>query len=140
MMAVVQGYYTGTKDIVEVGVLLREDDAETSLHKQLKTGSLKLLHNNQTIATVDFDGTLYNEEHKQFYFYFMHPPLQKNMGLLLEVELFDGRTTKERASVLPRHLLKSNNQLQNPSLPGRKTPDYTGRPPLKEQDAGFELL
>lgn len=140
MVAVIKGVYSGTKDIVEVAAILREDDAQTSVHKLIKTGTIKLLHNQEAISTLEFDGTLYNQEHEQFFFYFMHPPIQKNMGVLLEVELVDGRTAKDKNLVQPRELLRDPDQLQNPSLPGRAIPDFTGQPPLKKDNSGFELL
>ncbi len=133
MIADIKAKYTGMKDLVEVAVLLFEDDGKTSLHRLIDTATVTLMHDKHDMETVELDSLAFNKEFDQFFVYFIHPPIQRNMSVRLDVSLLDDRSAGASNVVQMADLLSRPDQLQNPSLAGRELTDFTG-------ERGFELL
>lgn len=125
--------YHGKSDILQVAAFISEDDG-SSIQRLVNSGTVKILHNNETIHEVDFDQRAYSsgsgeEGNEGFYFFFLHPPLRQNLRATVSVEMRDGRTAKTIEAVQQESVLNNRGaeSFANPSLANRPVIDHSGR-------------
>ena len=126
--------FHGKTDILQVAAFIEEDDGSPILPRLVKSGTVKILHNNETIDEIEFDKRAFNsgsgeEGNEGFYFFFFHPPLKQNLRAVVSIELMDDRTAKtiepvQRESTLDR---RGEENFTNPSLANRPVIDHSGR-------------
>jgi hypothetical protein len=120
---VVTRYY-GLQDTIQVSALVLDDAGTASLHDQLKEGVLRLRKGDVEIMRMAVGPDDYNEEKQGFYVFFIHPPVQHNLFVTFDVELFDGRVSTSRTPVSLRED-GAYGTASNPVLPARPAKDYT---------------
>jgi hypothetical protein len=124
--------YHGKTDILQVAAFTSEDDG-SSIQRLVKSGKVRVLHNNEDIFEVDFDQRSYSngsgeEDNEGFYFFFFHPPLRQNLRAVVSLELLDGRTAQSIQPVQNESLVKRGQEaFANPSLANRPIIDHSGR-------------
>lgn len=135
MILVTRALYQSDADRVQVAVVIQTDDGDSAAD-QVASGSMALLHGDTEIANVVFDAThkyvRYQDDEiddvGEFYGFFLHPPIQRNMTVKTTVTLYDDNTA---STTTPVEVLTDRTALdaQNPALAGRdvsvfpKTPD-----------------
>lgn len=125
MIAEIIATYHALQDIVQTVAIVRDDTG--SIHDRIKTASISLLHNKTPMLVKEIKSREYNEGEAGFYVFFLHPPVQKHMHVLFEVELRDGRTTKVKNEVSIRDSLPYQGMGSNPMLPGKGIKDHTNK-------------
>lgn len=125
MIAEVIGNYHALQDVVQTVAIVRDDSG--SLHDRVKTASVSLLHNKTPMLVKEIQSREYNEGEEGFYVFFLHPPVQKHMHVLFEVELRDGRTAKVKNEVSIRDSLPYKGMGSNPMLPGKGIKDHANK-------------
>lgn len=124
--------YHGKSDILQVAAFLAEDDG-SQIQSKVTSGTVKVLHNNETIHEVDFDQKSLNygngdEGNEGFYFFFLHPPLRQNLRAVVNLTLKDGRTAQSIQPVQNDVVVKRGPEaFTNPSLANRPVIDHSGR-------------
>jgi len=108
--------------MVQVAALVL-DDAGQSLDRYLKQATIKLLHHDKLITQAELERQDYNEEEGGYYVFFLHPPMQKHMYVLFEVELSDGRVAEAKNSVSLKDPAPSD-AATNPVVPLRPIKDF----------------
>jgi hypothetical protein len=125
MIAEVIATYHALQDTVQTVAIVR--DEEQSIHEHVKVASVSLLHNQTPMLTKELSPKDYNEGEEGFYVFFLHPPVQKEMYVLLEVELRDGKTARVKNQVSIRDSLPYKDMGSNPMLPGKGIKDHTNK-------------
>ncbi len=120
---VVAQYY-GTKDTIQVSALVLDDSGTASIHPQLKKGTVRLLKNEVEIMQMVVEAVDYNEEKQGFYVFFVHPPVQRHLYVVFDVEMFNGDTSTSRVIVGLKELVPTD-AATNPVIPVRPAKDYT---------------
>lgn len=125
--------YHGKSDILQVAAFISEDDG-SAIQRLISSGTVKVLHNNETIHEINFDKRAYNsgnatEDNEGFYFFFFHPPLKQNLRATVEITLSDGRRAKTIEAVKRESTLSNRGEesFTNPSLANRPVIDHSGR-------------
>jgi hypothetical protein len=125
--------YHGKSDILQVAAFISEDDG-SPIERLVKSGTVRVLHNNETIHEVDFDQRAYSkgsgeEGNEGFYFFFLHPPLRQNLRAVVSIEMLDDRTAKTIEPIQRDSVLNSRGEesFSNPSLANRPVIDHSGR-------------
>lgn len=124
--------YHGKTDILQVAAFISEDDG-SPIERLVKSGTVRVLHNNETIHEVDFDQRAYNsgsgeEGNEGFYFFFFHPPLRQNLRAVVDIEMLDDRTAKSIQPVQNETVVQRGQEaFVNPSLANRPVIDHSGR-------------
>jgi len=126
MKARVTAAYYGSQDMVQVAALLLEDDGVTSLHKQLKRATVKLMRDDTEMLRKDLEIGDYNEGEEGYFVFFLHPQVQNHLYALFDAELIDGRTAKVREAVDMRQRV-AKDEASNPVVPLRPTKDFTNK-------------
>lgn len=112
--------------MVQVAAVITEDDG-SSLHDHILEASIKLLHNSNEILVKYIESEDYNQKEENFYVFFIHPPVKRNMFVLMEVELRDDRTSTVKSAVSFDMDLPYGGIATNPMLSGRAILDYTNK-------------
>lgn len=112
--------------MVQAAAVIVDDDG-SSLHDRILKASIKLLHNTNEILVKSIEPEDYNVNEKNFYVFFIHPPVKRNMFVLMEVELRDDRKSTVKSAVRFDENIPSNEVPSNPMLSGRAILDYTNK-------------
>lgn len=101
------------------------DDTGASLHQHIKNASIKLLYSNTAFLTKQLFPEDYNEGEQAFYCFFLNPPVEQDMAVMLEVETFEGLKSKVKTPVQIGLTLPYRGFETNPSMPTRPPLDFT---------------
>lgn len=115
--------YAEDLNFVQVSAIVL-DDAGASLHQHLKNAAVQLRFNDTTILTKRLDPVDYNVGEQAFYVFFLNPPVERNMYIMLDVETYEGLTTKIKAPVWLSTTLAYKDVATNPMLSGKPVLDY----------------
>jgi hypothetical protein len=109
---------------VQVSAIILDDDG-TSLHQHLKNATVQLMYNDTRFLTKALTPADYNAGERAFYVFFLNPPVERNMYVLLNVETFEGKKTKVKSLVRLSTQLAYKDMGTNPMLGGKPVLDYT---------------
>ncbi len=124
LAAAVIGSYHQSQDMVQTAAIIQDDGV--SVHRSIKVGTVRLMHQQNVIAEYPLVPAEYNEGEGGFYTFFLHPTKRMGLRVRMDVELQDGRTAKSVNTVEAQDETPETNAT-NPMLPLRPTLDYTNQ-------------
>jgi len=119
---VVARYY-GTQDAIQVSALILDDSGTSSLHAQLKQGTIRLQKNEVEIMQMVLQADDYNSEKQGFYVFFLHPPVQHHLYVVFDVVMMNGDTSTSRTAVSLKQEVPTD-AATNPVIPVRPAKDF----------------
>ena len=125
MIAECIAYYSTFRNLIQVSALILDDDEVSSLHKQIRSAKITLLHQDTAVLDKELTKDDYNEVEQSFYVFFVNPPIKKYTHVLWEVELIDARQTTRKQPIWIDSELPYQEVASNPMLSGRAVLDYS---------------